>query len=108
MQLFSDAYLNYQPSEEFWRTVDSIDAFLKSISQGGIGNEFYIKAEKYASVYNKCCGNVNSALDVLLAERLGMLCKELSEEARNGLRRFITSLPMASELSQTAKACGFN
>ena len=60
----------YGLTEDVWKKIDSIEAFVNSSVAYSIGNRICIAVERYFAVYRSCGGEDKDALDRVLAARV--------------------------------------
>ena len=60
----------YGLTEDVWKKIDSIEAFVNNSVAYSIGNRICIAVERYFAVYRSCGGEDNEAIDRVLAARV--------------------------------------
>jgi hypothetical protein len=102
--LCNEAYLGCQPSEEVWRQIDKIDAFLTARLARGFGNDGYLTMERYFSVFALCTGNAERAIDTFISDFIALLAITASREDREALVSMLSSMSSELKLTKTALA----
>lgn len=75
----------FEITEDVWKKVDGLEAYVSKHSNYRIGNKLALQIEKYYSVYNDCCNdNENTITNVfaakLLPTMMSVLKNQLTEE----------------------------
>jgi len=75
----------FEMTEDVWKKVDGLEAYVSKHSNYRIGNKLALQVEKYYSVYNDCCNeNENTLTNVfsakLLPTMMSVLKNQLTEE----------------------------
>ena len=93
--LCNEAYLGCQPSEEVWRQIEKIDAFLSARLARGFGNDGYLTMERYFSVFALCTGNAERAIDTFISDFIALLAITASREDREALVSMLSYTAMS-------------
>ena len=57
-------------SEEFWKSIDSLESFVNEKTPYHIGNKLFLQLERYMAIYTACEDDMHQALDSVVASQL--------------------------------------